>query len=198
MSALYRRFADQMFAGELERGGPDAAGVSANLGSRWTLWALRDTYTFDRGHSNWGTDLAPHVIGPEVYVDYSLWALRFERNAQFVDQSPDADQGAAMFYPIPPGAEESWLGGFVNLPGGGLAPVGATVVALVFARRVVTTFTAPATYTYGPLEPMVYLDGETFPGLPAVTLGGAIEFYSPGDPDPFGGTVQRPFARLGG
>jgi hypothetical protein len=63
-------------------------------------------------------------------------------------------------YKLPPAV-------YANAPYGGLTPSGATVVAIVIWSLVAGT-------------PWFYLDSETFPSLPAVTLGGAVEYSGAG------------------
>lgn len=156
MSATYHTFVDEA--------------LGARVGGATGVALIGDAYAFSAAHVSFAADVLPHVVaGITLTQDFSRadaiggspalplpWGF---------DSSPDLffqplDQGVPGV-PEPGPFNEGWEGGFSNAPGGGFVPVGVTVKAVVMHDT----------------APLLYLDEETFPGLPHVTLGGAVEMY---------------------
>lgn len=121
-----------------------------------------DGYTFDPTHDM--TDVTPHIINdlslswtPAIpigevagVVAYGYW---FELDLGY-DKMPHEDPGPW---------EENYEGGFQNGPGGAFLPAGDIVQAVVWYA------------TGAPGHPLLFLDEESFPELPAPTLGGEVD-----------------------
>jgi hypothetical protein len=123
--------------------------LDASLPTDVLLSLVASPYTFDAHHA-FAADIAPHVI-------YTTAPGGFGYGTEWTDYPPD------------------WLLLFsdeIVVSNGpyGAYTAGVTVVAVIVHGRT----SADATQ-----RPMLYLDSESFPGLPAVTLGGAIEVQPP-------------------
>lgn len=154
MSATFRTFVDKA--------------LGARVGAATGVALIDGTYTFNAAHVSFAADVLPHVVaGLTLTQDFSRadavggspllplpWG--FDSSPDLFFQQLDQGQGG-----VPGPFNEGWAGGFSNAPGGGFVPEGVTVKAVVIHDT----------------APLLYLDEETFPGLPQATLGGAVEMY---------------------